>query len=560
MKRLGTTTRIAFAMAMWTATVLLGLRLTGEWDDGHPALVASRTRLSESVAVSCSQMLSRGDVDGMRVVLQSLVARNGDVLSAKATPAPSAADRQASRQRAVEGAAGEEFPTILVGPHRTTWHAPDSTSASNQIAVPLLEANRHRGTIQIAFRPPVQKGMWGFFAMPSVRITLLATLANFLGFSIWLRRCFRHLDPAKAVPQRVRSALDTMNEGVLVLNQKGRVMLSNEAFAQVCGVDADRLQGRALESLGWEFADAPQRQPLEWLDALTAESPSPADAAVRLTDCQGRLRHFKANASPIVNPEGRREGTLLSLDDITVIEENNAALQETLQNLERSQAEVQEQNEQLSFLATRDPMTSCLNRRSFFEHFAEQWRSMQRYDYPLSCVMVDVDHFKSINDNHGHQTGDEVLKAVAAALLETARDTDYVCRYGGEEFCVLLPHVDLAGAAIAAERFRVAIENLEIQELQITASLGCSDNGQDPESAEQLIDQADQALYHAKRSGRNRVVRYDRLHRNDEAAAAEISGAEPQVDEQALLEQVQDLQDEASNQTLASSATREATA
>ncbi|MCA9217283.1 MAG: GGDEF domain-containing protein, partial [Planctomycetales bacterium] len=119
--------------------------------------------------------------------------------------------------------------------------------------------------------------------------------------------------------------------------------------------------------------------------------------------------------------------------------------------------------------------------------------------------------FKSINDNFGHSVGDEVLIKVAAALQEAARETDYVCRYGGEEFCVILPHVGIDGAQIAAERFRACIADLEFSQLQVTASLGCSDATFGAPSAESLIDQSDQALYCAKENGRNRVVRFDRI-------------------------------------------------
>ncbi|QEG40284.1 putative diguanylate cyclase YcdT [Roseimaritima ulvae] len=506
-------------MAMWSATVLLGLRLAGELNDGDQQLLASRTMLSESVAVSCSQMISRHDYVGLQVVLESLVSRNPDVLSAKASPTT---DPQQG--------ASSPFAEVVVGPHAEVWNREASQATSTQIAVPVLDGGHPCGRIQVAFRPPVGQGMLGFLALPSIRVTLFATLINFLGFSIWLRRCFQHLDPAKAVPYRVRSALDTMAESLLVLDRQGRIMMANAAFAKICDQPADRLQGKSFDSLDWEFADGVQRPSTKWLRE-TADATSEGDLpGIRLRDAGGRLRHFKVNASSVLAEDGKPRGILMSLDDVTAIEEKNQALQEALGHLEQSQAEVQEQNERLTFLATRDPMTSCLNRRSFFDLFNEQWKSMQRYKHPLSCVMVDVDHFKSINDNHGHQTGDEVLKAVAAALLETARDTDYVCRYGGEEFCILLPHVDLEGAKQAAERIRVAIENLEVQSLKITASLGCSDSQQGGETPDQMIDQADQCLYYAKRNGRNQVAGFD-----------VIQQAEP---EQQVLEQVQQIQED----------------
>ncbi len=494
---------------MWSATVLLGLRLAGELNDGDQQVLASRAKLSESVAVSCSQMISRQDDVGLRVVLEALVNRNPDVLSAKASPLPQT--EQDSERDAEEGRS-RSFAEVVVGPHAEVWNHETSQATSNQIAVPVLDGGQPCGRIQIAFRPPVAEGMLGFIALPSIRVTLFAALINFLGFSIWLRRCFRHLDPAQAVPQRVRTAFDTMSESLLVLNPQGQIMLSNQAFSQICNQSVDRLHGKSFDSLNWEAGEDGKPPSMQWLQQI-ASAPTGNLPAIRLRDGQSRMRHLKVNASSILDLDGLPRGMLLSLDDVTVIEEKN----ETLRKM----------NEQLSFLATRDPMTSCLNRRSFFEQFNEQWKTMQRYQHPLSCVMVDVDHFKSINDNHGHQTGDEVLKAVSAALRETARDTDYVCRYGGEEFCILLPHVDLRGAQQAAERMRAAIENMEVQSLKITASLGCSDVNLGAENPEQLIDQADRSLYHAKRNGRNQVVAFDA-----------ISELDP---EQELLDQVQQL-------------------
>lgn len=196
---------------------------------------------------------------------------------------------------------------------------------------------------------------------------------------------------------------------------------------------------------------------------------------------------------------------------VAVLEEDDEKIIKTLERLKASQREIEAQNRQLTYLATRDPLTGCLNRRSFVEHFDDLWRSSKRYEHSLSCVMVDLDHFKAINDEHGHQMGDQVIEQVASVLKRTARDTDFVCRYGGEEFCILLPHVDLAGAWFAAERFREAIEALQIEGIIVTASLGCSDREQGAAEAEQLIDQADQALYYSKRNGRNRTTSFDQI-------------------------------------------------
>jgi diguanylate cyclase (GGDEF)-like protein len=124
--------------------------------------------------------------------------------------------------------------------------------------------------------------------------------------------------------------------------------------------------------------------------------------------------------------------------------------------------------------------------------------------------MVDIDHFKSINDRHGHQMGDEVLRRVAAAILETLRTEDVAARYGGEEFCLLLSRIDLEDGAGIAERIRQLISDLQFPGLRITASLGVASVGRGAKTPQELLDHADQCLYEAKRAGRNCVVQRPR--------------------------------------------------
>lgn len=482
MKRFGTTTRIAFAMAMFSATVLLCLRLAGILSDGHEAVLESRTRLCEAVAVSCSQNVSEQLPENIQLLLESLKYRNPEVVSLGF--------------RLDNGELLHQ-----VGDHATAWDT-NMQANVNRIMVPVLDGDQPHAQIEAAFLPPVQPGVLGFFQMPSVRVTLVAALVNLLGFSILLRRCFKHLDPSQVIPERVRSALDTMSEVILLVDAQDRLMHVNCRLIDVIGGIPDSYQGKPLMSLPW------QGESQQVLEAATEVS---GEQTVELKDSENQSRVYKLNVSPILDDAGKFRGRLLSLDDITLIEQQKTELRATLADLEKSQAEIAEQNEKLQFLATRDPMTGCFNRRSFFESFEKTWSSSKRYGHPLSCVMVDVDHFKSINDNHGHAMGDEVLKQVAQALLDTARDSDIVCRYGGEEFCVLLPHVDIEGGELAAERFRKAIAALEFDVLSVTASLGCSDRDQGAADAEGMLEQADKSLYHAKRNGRNQVCRFDNL-------------------------------------------------
>ncbi|MEA1952658.1 MAG: diguanylate cyclase [Planctomycetota bacterium] len=169
----------------------------------------------------------------------------------------------------------------------------------------------------------------------------------------------------------------------------------------------------------------------------------------------------------------------------------------------------------LSLLARTDSLTGLMTQRTFFESLTREWDRAKRHKMPLSCVMLDLDFFKRINDTHGHPAGDAVLKAVAKLLYESCRSSDAVCRYGGEEFCVLLPESSEQSAAAWAGRVCEEIRELRIpaakRDLRVTASFGAAELSEDIPIAEQLVDRADQALLCAKQSGRDRVVCFSEL-------------------------------------------------
>jgi two-component system cell cycle response regulator len=160
-------------------------------------------------------------------------------------------------------------------------------------------------------------------------------------------------------------------------------------------------------------------------------------------------------------------------------------------------------------LATIDALTSLENRRSFVEQARVELSRCQRYSLPLSLVLLDVDHFKTINDTQGHSAGDQVLISLGNLLTRQLRTCDTAARWGGEEFVILLPNTDGGGARVLAERLRGAIERLAIQyesaAIAVTASIGIAEY-HSGESLESLVDRADGAMYGAKVGGRNRVM------------------------------------------------------
>jgi diguanylate cyclase (GGDEF)-like protein len=181
----------------------------------------------------------------------------------------------------------------------------------------------------------------------------------------------------------------------------------------------------------------------------------------------------------------------------------------------RSGVRVLELESRLSVLARTDPLTGLATRRTFLEKMESEWSRSRRHHIPLSCVMIDIDFFKRINDTYGHRAGDDMLRKTTKVLQESCRGSDIVGRYGGEEFCVLLPETTEINATHWADRVRRQIANQarleDYPHVSMTASFGVAQRLADTESAEQLVDLADQALLVAKRSGRDRVVAYQSI-------------------------------------------------
>lgn len=489
--------RISFALVLITISMILIADLFGLFPNQKEFELESRKQFSESLAVMFSTMVNEKELKIIRPVLSKIVLRRDDVLSA-----------------------GFRYKTgkllFSVGSHKQYWagHTEDK-STSTHVKIPIVEGNRELGAIELSFVPLVNNEGLGAFNNAIYKLILFVTVSGFFAFLFFMLRTIRQIDPASVIPDRVNSAFDTLSEGVVIIDDREQIVLANSAFTEMVKRDSSKLLGFKLSELEWQLASGDVGDVLyPWLIAMESGESGMGDILNLAVDADS-TRTLVINSAPIIDNDDKQQGILLTFDDVTDLELQRQQLQGMVLDLESSKKEVQRKNKELHLLATRDPLTNCFNRRSFNELFAKEFDNAQTHDEQLCCLMVDLDHFKKVNDNYGHAVGDEVIKMLADILRSSTREQDIVGRYGGEEFCVVLPGLDINAATSVAERIRLKMKHESTNKYQsagprVTASIGAAtlkDMASDPA---ELTDQADQALYIAKDAGRNRVVRWSK--------------------------------------------------
>lgn len=504
MKIISATTRVTIGLiclgvSVWTMAFLLGM-----FPDCQEAVIRGRASLSENLALHCSLLASRNDRRTMQSSLDGLIRQNQEVQSA-----------------AIRRSNGELL--ITVGPHTENWNLlPGNQSTATQMRVPILSGNSLWGMIEVCFRDQQAAGTWTG-AHPLLALGVFTAAATYLLYFLYLRKMLQHLDPSHVIPRRVRETLDTITDGLLVLDPNKRILLANRAFADSLGTSSEELTGCNASDLPFDIGEKQQMiEGFPWDRAMSQGTRQIGDL-LTIRGKNNQRSVLKVSSAPIYGDDGRQRGAFTSFADVTSFEQNRVELRQMLDALSFSRDEIQRQNVSLERLAAHDPLTNCLNRRALFSDFESHWSAAARHNHPISCIMVDLDHFKAINDTHGHQVGDIVLQKAAEQIRNGRRPSDLICRYGGEEFCIMLLHTDLDAAMIVAENIRVAIETTDFNGVSVTASLGVTSRGLGATNPQTLIDQADKCLYVAKRGGRNRVVRFDQA--NEEIAAVEKAAA-----------------------------------
>ncbi len=333
---------------------------------------------------------------------------------------------------------------------------------------------------------------------------LLFGLSAIIFVSSVLRANFMDL-----IPIARSHLIENMRDGILVLDAQNRIVDINPAMENFVEEKASFYMGKnAFEVFGpW----------LEKTDLLLegmetrAEFRVPKDAS----------RYLDLRVTQLYDKDQLLNGRLMVFRDITERKQVEKRLRYVNDRLQTQLIEIGVLQSKLREQAIRDPLTNLFNRRYLEETLERELARAAREDYPLCVIMIDLDHFKRVNDTYGHEAGDEILKALAFTLSEQCRRGDFACRFGGEEFVVVMPNINMDTAYERAENIRQSLNSLRVPyghyNLTITISMGIACYPSNGDARESVLRAADQAMYGAKEAGRDHILSYDEFQVIQEA-------------------------------------------
>ena len=499
MKRLHLTPAVSITLGLVSITILIFFildRVIGIIPNADEQLREIRETTSINLSLQLSALLHPDDIDLLNRTLVSIQDRNVDI--------------QSVAVRLNDG-------TLMAqsGSHNQFWVTPPGKKSTlNHIQIPIYQKLKDWGKIEISYRAATENSIKNIVTSPSVALPATIFLLGSFLYYIYLRRVLNHLDPTQVIPDRVNNALDTLTEGVMIIDKNETILLTNKNFKTLHPDATVSAIGKKVTSLKW-LLPAIEKSDSEppWKQVLKTEK-SINHVLLNITQPDSKERIVSMNVAPVKGGESKVQGCLVTFNDITQKERINTQLRKTLTKLQLSQSKIKAQNKELQTLANFDQLTGIFNRRAFFEHGEKQLKLCTQTNMPLSCIMCDIDHFKVINDNHGHPVGDSAIQVVTSLLSRNIRQNDVLGRYGGEEFCIVLPGISEEKSIEIAERMRDSIEKLagkgvrSVEGLRITSSFGVSILTSKNQSLPDLIELADQALYTSKDSGRNKVSVY----------------------------------------------------
>jgi PAS domain S-box-containing protein len=449
LKRIPARVAIALGQTALVASVLLTSIALGLVPSERGAAVQGRAALCEAIAVASSVCVTRQDPAGLRATLDGIAGRNADILSLGV--------RTAAGKLAVE-----------VGEHRRNWSAHDASAAvDSHVYVPIYAANQKWGTVEVRFRPLGRGGVLGFLTQPSVRLVLFVSCACAVLFAFYLRKMLKHLDPSKVVPKRVRSALDTLAEGLLVVDNDSRVVLANQVFAAAVGETQDALLGREAAQFAWALPDGADAGTFDfpWVRCARERAPQ-TNQMLRLTDAAGARRAFSVNCSPVLGQDGQYRGVLSSFDDVTRLEAQEV---EVRRSRDAAEAANRAKSEFLARMSheIRTPMNAILGfadiLRRGFEHDEAERREYLNTIHSSGRHLLEL--INDILDLSKIESGKMEVEQRDCPPHELIRDVVAVLRVRAEEKGVALEYAWDAGGLPARvttdpTRLRQALTNL----------------------------------------------------------------------------------------------------
>jgi diguanylate cyclase (GGDEF)-like protein/PAS domain S-box-containing protein len=327
--------------------------------------------------------------------------------------------------------------------------------------------------------------------MASILLSLLMLLAFFAAYIIGRSREseLNSISALQESERRQRAITAKLAEGLMVLDEEGKLITMNPEAERLLGWSNAMLSGQTIHDRIHRHVDDEKGHDCPILNVLRDEKIYHVEED-HFCRADGLILPVAYTASPYIM-EDKIRGVIVAFEDIS---------------------ERKKMKEELQHQATHDTLTGLFNRGEIENLLGHSFSQAKRYDHDISVCIIDIDHFKQINDAFGHRAGDEALQKISQIISQKTRSSDLAGRYGGEEFVVVLTETGYFGAMQWAEHLRSAIEVLSMENsdtvtpINVTISIGVASLANEIDTPDQLIDTADRALYLAKRSGRNRVV------------------------------------------------------
>jgi PAS domain S-box-containing protein len=483
LKRLSSRFHLALGMSALVVTLLLAALFAGLMPDRGSALRSGRTSLAEAVGVAAAALTGEEDSNKLKQVLDFVVSRNPELVSIGL--------RQTDGTLALQ--AGQQAHIFAV--------EPNARSTETHVRVPLLFEGEPWGHAELHFLPLEDSASISLYRGSPALLVMLVGFGCFVAFYLYLRRMLRHLDPSSVIPGRVRTAFDTLAEGVLVLDPRGRVVLANQAFVAVVGGTTEALVGRKAADLGWTQPPGASPTLTPW-HALLTDGQARRDVLLYLTGQDGKRRSYMANGSPVPGPDGKPAGMLVSLDDVTALHEQEEQLR-----LARDSAEAANRAKS-DFLANmsheiRTPMNAILG---FAELLRRGWQQnphdTQRH---LDTILGSGKHLlaliNDILDLSKVEAGRLEVEAVPCKVHEVVHEVLDIMRARADQSGVQLrldfPQAMPASLNTDPARLRQIVTNLVGNALKFTAQGSVSVRvylGPEVEKARLHIDVADTGI------------------------------------------------------------------